>query len=234
MSTLTERDTSTLLAGLPRVNLLPPEIEEQRRFKRRAARPRRRRPRRGRCRRRARRSLPRTGEQRAGRPRRRSRPPDAQLQARDGASTPTCRVVYAQVEAAEAQLAQAMGQEVRWSYFLNDLSLGMPGKVWLTSMTVTQNVDSRGCGCGPGATRRHSSTPGIGTVTFEGKGYKHNDVAAWLDALAKQKGLTQPVLHQLDQAADRRPRTRSPFTSQATSHRGRPLRALHREGGQLT
>jgi hypothetical protein len=35
-------------------------------------------------------------------------------------------------------------------------------------------------------------TPGIGTVAFTGKGYTHNDVASWLNALAKQKGLTQP------------------------------------------
>ena len=34
--------------------------------------------------------------------------------------------MYAQVEAAQAQLGQAMGQEVRWSYFLNDLSLDDP------------------------------------------------------------------------------------------------------------
>jgi hypothetical protein len=29
-------------------------------------------------------------------------------------------------------------------------------------------------------------------VTFSGQGYVHNDVAAWLDALAKQRGITQP------------------------------------------
>jgi hypothetical protein len=35
-------------------------------------------------------------------------------------------------------------------------------------------------------------TPGIGLVTFEGYGLQHNDVAAFLDALAKQDGLNQP------------------------------------------
>ena len=41
--------------------------------------------------------------------------------------------VYAQVAAAQAQLTQAMGQEMRYSYVLNDLSLTIPSDVWLTN-----------------------------------------------------------------------------------------------------
>jgi hypothetical protein len=33
---------------------------------------------------------------------------------------------------------------------------------------------------------------GIGTVAFEGRAFSHNDVAAWLNSLARQKGYTQP------------------------------------------
>ena len=33
---------------------------------------------------------------------------------------------------------------------------------------------------------------GIGNIAFEGRGYRHNDVAAWLNSLARQKGYTQP------------------------------------------
>jgi Tfp pilus assembly protein PilN len=32
----------------------------------------------------------------------------------------------------------------------------------------------------------------VGAVSFEGHAMKHNDVAAWLDSLAKQKGYDQP------------------------------------------
>lgn len=102
--------------------------------------------------------------------------------------------VYAQVEAAQAQLTQAMGKEVRWSYFLNDLSLRVPAKVWLTSLTVTEDVDGVAAAGSTAPATPAAGTygvPGIGSVTFEGYGYQHNDVAAWLDALAKQKGLTQ-------------------------------------------
>jgi Tfp pilus assembly protein PilN len=103
--------------------------------------------------------------------------------------------VIAKVEAAEAQLSEAMGQEVRWSYFLNDISLKVPGKVWLTSMTVTQDIDGAAAAAAGNPTAPVDGTyitPGVGAVAFEGTGFRHNDVAAWLDALAKQKGLAQP------------------------------------------
>ena len=86
-----------------------------------------------------------------------------------------------------------MGQEVRWSYFLNDLSLKTPSKVWLTKVTVTQNVDSPATSPRRAHDRRTAvGRRRLGSVVFEGKAIAHNDVAAWLDALAKQKGLTQP------------------------------------------
>jgi Tfp pilus assembly protein PilN len=115
-----------------------------------------------------------------------------QVQTNEYAEVPE---VYAQVEAAEAQVSAAMGKEVRWSYFLNDVSLKVPGKVWLTSMTVAQDVDSAVADATANPTAPGSGTyldAGLGTVTFAGSGYRHNDVAAWLDALAKQKGLAQP------------------------------------------
>jgi Tfp pilus assembly protein PilN len=98
--------------------------------------------------------------------------------------------VYAAVDAKEAQLSLAMGKEIRWSYFLNDLSLVTPGKVWLTSVTVAETVDATPVAGAAPATG--IGTPGIGTVTFAGAGSEHNDVAAWLRALAGQKGLADP------------------------------------------
>jgi hypothetical protein len=59
-------------------------------------------------------------------------------------------------------------------------------------MTVTQNVDAAATAAAPTTPEAAVITPGIGSIQFSGKGYTHNDVAAWLDALAKQKGLTQP------------------------------------------
>ncbi len=117
--------TTTLLATLPRVNLLPPEIEQARRFQARAGRPRRR------GRRVARRGALLCSCWRIAQVGKAQDDLDAnvaqgtQLQAKvaEYAEVP---LVYGQVEAAHAQLGQAMGQEVRWSYFLNDLSLKIP------------------------------------------------------------------------------------------------------------
>ena len=110
--------------------------------------------------------------------------------------------VYAEVDARNAQLTQAMGKEVRWSYFLNDLSLRTPAKVWLTNMVVTEAIDDSTVPApAPVAGGAAWGTTGIGTVTFSGHGYTHNDVAAWLRALASQPGLTQPYFTQSQQQA---------------------------------
>ena len=91
--------------------------------------------------------------------------------------------VYAQAAAAEAMLTQAMGQEVRYSQFLNDLSLTVPDNVWVKNVSFVQTAAPPALG---------STEPGIGTVTFTGVGFKHDDVAVWLESLAKQKGYANP------------------------------------------
>lgn len=99
--------------------------------------------------------------------------------------------VYARAAAAQAMLTKAMGEEVRYSQFLSDLSLTVPQSVWLKSVTFTQTP--AGAVAAPGtATTPSLATPGIGTVTFAGIGFKHDDVALWLESLASQKGYANP------------------------------------------
>jgi Tfp pilus assembly protein PilN len=181
MSTL----TTERLATLPRVNLLPPEIEEARRFRKVQA------------------GLggavlvaaaavglltlsaaaavsDAQGDLESSQARQRQ----LDQQTRQYDEVPA---IFAQVDAGHAQLDQAMGQEVRWSYFLNDLSLKVPGKVWLTTMTVAQEVDPADPALAAASTTGTTYlNKGLGLVTFEGRGSTHNTVAAWLDALAKQ------------------------------------------------
>jgi Tfp pilus assembly protein PilN len=92
----------------------------------------------------------------------------------------------AKVDAADLQRTQAMASEIRWSRYLNDLSLRIPSKVWLTTVTVAQAQ-------GTAAIAGTYPEPGIGTVTFEGKAYGHRDVATWLRTLPQEKGWIQPV-----------------------------------------
>jgi Tfp pilus assembly protein PilN len=96
--------------------------------------------------------------------------------------------VYAEVAAAQQDLTQAMGQEVRYSYVLNDLSLtlGRVNGVWLTNLAVTQAVDN------PSTSKSALGNPSIGTLTFTGEATKHTDVAAWLDGLAKTPYYADP------------------------------------------
>ena len=93
------------------------------------------------------------------------------------------QAVYGRAAAAQAMLTTAMGEEVRYSQYLNDLSLTVPENVWVKNVTFAQV---------PAPTVAGSTTPGIGTVTFTGVGFKHDDVAVWLDSLAKQKGYVNP------------------------------------------
>lgn len=207
--------TGTALATLPRVNLLPPEIQEQARLRKVqaglglavAA------------------ALGAAGllylaasnsandaQQQLDASNARA----ATLKSRMAAYSEVPAVIAA-VEAARTQVSQAMGQEVRWSYFLNDLSLTVPDRVWLTDMTVTQNVDA--ASAVPAATAPGAGgylTPGIGSVSFTGKAYGHKDVAAWLDSLAKQQGYTQPYFTDstVEPVGDRE--TAVKFTSQVT------------------
>jgi Tfp pilus assembly protein PilN len=189
MSTLTGRDVSTRFATLPRVNLLPPEIDEQRRFKRvqgllgigvlasvgvvGAL------------------FLVANGQVTSAQDELSSQQAKGRSLDAQAAKYAEVPLVYAQVDAARTQLAAAMGQEVRYSYLLNNLSLNTPGKVWLTSMTVEQ-PDTATIAAPSAVAAPDYLTPGIGTLVFQGHGYTHNDVAAWLKALATTDGLAQP------------------------------------------
>jgi len=92
--------------------------------------------------------------------------------------------VYNRVASQQAMLSQAMSSEIRWSYYLNDLSLKVPDNVWMNSITASEG----GSSTTPGATPSPLTTPSIGTITFTGSAFTHDDVATWLDVLAKERG----------------------------------------------
>ena len=169
--------------SLPRVNLLPPEIEERRRFRRvqyglgGAALA----------------SVAVLGVLYAGAV---GSARDAQAELREAtaagqavqaeqAKYADVAAVYARAEAAELMLTQAMGEEVRYSTHLEQLARTVPDKVWLKNVAFTQT---------PAAPAPGDTTPSIGTVTFTGVGYRHDDVATWLETLAAHKGYAKPYL----------------------------------------
>jgi Tfp pilus assembly protein PilN len=114
--------------------------------------------------------------------------------------------VYSRAAAAQAMLTEAMGEEVRYSEFLSDLSLTVPENVWLKSLTFAQ---------APATAVVGSTEPGVGTVTVAGVGFSHDDVAVWLESLAGQEGYTNPYFSSSTEALIGE-RTVVDFTSTAT------------------
>ena len=103
----------------------------------------------------------------------------------------TVRDTYAQVDASKKTLATAMYSEVLWSGYLNDLTLTIPENVWLTNYSVEMTAAKK-AGSGGASGSGPVFDPGLGTVTITGTAFTHDDVAAWLESLAKQKGYSHP------------------------------------------
>lgn len=125
------------------------------------------------------------------------------------------RQVYAQVAQSDAALRSALTGEVQLSHYLNDLSLTVPQHVWLTNLSVTLDAgggtgSAAGAGAGPGLAR-----PGIGSLTATGSAFAHDDVANWLESLSREKGFADAYLSSSTEAFIGSRRTVT-FTSSAT------------------
>lgn len=189
MAAQTFGSTSTQAAVAPRVNLLPPEIAEQAKVRR------------------AQLAMVGTGlaavavvgvmymNASAKVSEAEQRKADATaMQAKlksDVAKLQVVRDTYDQVDAAKQTLATAMGYEILWSSYLNDLTLTIPENVWLTNYSVKMN-EAKKAGTGGSSADGPVLDPGLGTVTVTGVAFTHDDVAAWLESLAKQKGYSHP------------------------------------------
>lgn len=89
--------------------------------------------------------------------------------------------IYARAAAAQSMLSQAMGDEVRFSQLLNDMSLSVPDNVWITSMSYS-------AAAAPAAAVPAGTTAtSVGTLSVSGVALSHDDVAVWLESLAGQK-----------------------------------------------
>jgi Tfp pilus assembly protein PilN len=94
--------------------------------------------------------------------------------------------IYSAAAAAQAQLTTAMGDEVRFSQLLNDISLSVPSSVWLKNVTYTMGAPAATT---PGVSATSTS---IGTFTVAGVGFSHDDLAVWLESVAGLKTYTNP------------------------------------------
>jgi Tfp pilus assembly protein PilN len=119
---------------------------------------------------------------------------NAQLQL-DTAKYNDVTAVYARANAAQNMLQSAMGDEVRYSQLLNDLSLSVPSNVWLKNIAYVQTPPASPAGAtGTAAatpTAPHALTP-IGTFTATAVAFSYDDVAVWLESISGLKAYANP------------------------------------------
>jgi hypothetical protein len=85
--------------------------------------------------------------------------------------------VTAAVDAALTTRQQAMAADVLWYRYLNDLALATSSSTWLSSMTATLTGSVPAPGSDP------LSPPGIGTLAISGQTTSLPNVGVWLEAL---------------------------------------------------
>jgi Tfp pilus assembly protein PilN len=105
---------------------------------------------------------------------------------------------YARAAAAQVMLQTAMGDEVRYSQLLNDLSLSVPSNVWLKSITYTQTAPASASASASAPVTAAATTPAstalspIGTLSATALAFSHDDVALWLESLSGLKTYANP------------------------------------------
>jgi Tfp pilus assembly protein PilN len=92
-----------------------------------------------------------------------------------------------ELAASEDLLNTLLADEVRWSGVLRDISLVIPGQTWLTTLNaqITQEAE---------ATTQPAEGPSglIGQISFNGFGLSHRAVALWLTRLEDVEGFANP------------------------------------------
>jgi len=97
----------------------------------------------------------------------------------------------AEVEASRGLIAQLLENQVLWSGVLRDISLVIPGQVWLDSLSGSVTAEA----AAGGATTTDTVTQGlIGAISFSGNGFDHRSVALWLARLEDVSGFVNPWL----------------------------------------
>lgn len=117
---------------------------------------------------------------------------------------------FAKVASAQNSVSSALGAEVLWSTYLADLSLTIPDGVAMQTVTVTQTLPPASS---VGVTAAGNTAPtvagpvgtgGIATITFSGQAIDHGHVADFLDSLAKTINYADPYFSVASSVMDSR------------------------------
>ena len=97
--------------------------------------------------------------------------------------------VTAEVKAATAARAEAMSTDVTWYRYLGQLNAALPTGVRMTNLTVTMTAAGT-----PATAPDPLTAAGIGTLSVDGTAPGYPSVSAWLDALDDVEGIDYPAL----------------------------------------
>lgn len=91
-----------------------------------------------------------------------------------------------ELAASQDLLNTLLADEVRWSGVLRDISLVIPGQTWLTTLNaqITEQAETAQPTTGPSGL--------VGQISFNGFGLSHRAVALWLTRLEDVEGFANP------------------------------------------
>lgn len=95
-----------------------------------------------------------------------------------------------EIERTRLVLTGLLADRVLWSGVLRDVSLVIPGEVWLNGITAQLGLTETDEAGAPVAT----ATGVVGQISFSGVAFDHRDVALWLSRLEDVRGFINPWL----------------------------------------
>jgi Tfp pilus assembly protein PilN len=109
-----------------------------------------------------------------------------------------------EIEATRELLSTLLADRVLWSGVMRDVSLVIPGQAWLSGLTgqvgplggTAATTTTTTTTTTTGATTAQPAAPGglVGQISFNGFAFTHRDVALWLSRLEDVRGFVNPWL----------------------------------------
>jgi Tfp pilus assembly protein PilN len=97
--------------------------------------------------------------------------------------------VVGQVQAATTARTLAMGSDVLWYRYLNDIDGAVPAGVDLSNITLSLATSASA-----GVASSPLAAPGIGTIAMNGTADEYDEVSSWLEAINKITGFSSSSL----------------------------------------
>ncbi|MGH2737176.1 MAG: PilN domain-containing protein [Actinomycetota bacterium] len=107
-----------------------------------------------------------------------------------------------EIEATRTVLNTLLADRVLWSGVLRDVSLVIPGQAWLSGLNGQVGAPGTAGTTATTTTTTTTTTPGqaaqpgalVGQISFDGFAFTHRDVALWLSRLEDVRGFLNPWL----------------------------------------